>query len=98
MRDGRVNFDKVHRSSALLIEVRLLMQEQPGRHNLSTRQRQVLALLLEGASDKEIASGLHISRATAHEHVLTLFRHFGVNSRAKLLACFIRRKISNKAL
>jgi len=70
---------------------RLSTRQQAGRHRLTPRQQQVLDLLLEGASDKEIATSLRISQATAHEHVVAVFRCFGVRSRPKLLGYFIRR-------
>ena len=59
---------------------------------LSRRRRDVLRLLLEGLSEKEIASALERSHPTIHENVDRLYRHFGVNSRAQLAAYFLRRR------
>jgi DNA-binding CsgD family transcriptional regulator len=58
---------------------------------LSARRRDVLRLLLDGLSEKEIASAMHRSKPSVHEHIDYLYRHFGVNSRAKLAAYFLRR-------
>jgi DNA-binding NarL/FixJ family response regulator len=47
--------------------------------------------LLEGDSEKEAAARLALSRATAHQYVTALYRHFRVQSRAQLLAHIIKR-------
>jgi DNA-binding CsgD family transcriptional regulator len=73
---------------------RLATREQLGRHLLSPRLRATLAALLDGASEKEIAHSLGISRATAHEYVTALYRRFGVRSRAGIMAYFLRRRPS----
>jgi DNA-binding CsgD family transcriptional regulator len=58
---------------------------------LSPRLRQTLDALLEGNSEKEAALRLRLSVHTIHEYVTALYRHFGVSSRAELLARFLRR-------
>lgn len=59
---------------------------------LSAKRRQVLRLLLEGRSEKEIALAMLRSPPTVHEHIEHVYEHFGVNSRAKLAAYFLRRR------
>jgi DNA-binding CsgD family transcriptional regulator len=73
---------------------RLTTRAHLGRHSLSPRLRDTLQALLEGASEKEIAYKLQISRATVHEYVMALYRRFNVRSRSKLMAHFIRRRPS----
>jgi DNA-binding NarL/FixJ family response regulator len=46
----------------------------------------VLSRLLAGESEKEAARRLGLSRATVHEYVTDLYAHFGVHTRAELLA------------
>jgi DNA-binding CsgD family transcriptional regulator len=58
---------------------------------LSPRLRQTLSCLLEGDSEKQVASRLGLSQATTHEYVTALYRHFGVQSRAQLMAHAIKR-------
>jgi DNA-binding CsgD family transcriptional regulator len=65
--------------------------DAPRLATLTDRRREVLALLLRGDSEKQIAFALDLGRATVHEHVLALYRHFGVASRGELLAGFIGR-------
>jgi PAS domain S-box-containing protein len=49
--------------------------------NLTPRQAEVLRLLEQGRSTKQIASQLHISNETVRNHIRRLFRTLGVNSR-----------------
>ncbi|MET0386852.1 MAG: helix-turn-helix transcriptional regulator [Polyangiales bacterium] len=53
---------------------------------LTPRQREVLAHLVAGASEKEIADRLRLSTHTTHDHVKALHRAFGARSRGELLA------------
>lgn len=57
---------------------------------LSPRQRQTLLLLLEGFCEKDAARRLGLSVNTLHIHVRSVYRRFGVNSRAELLALVLR--------
>jgi DNA-binding CsgD family transcriptional regulator len=58
---------------------------------LPPRLRQVLACLLAGDSEQQVALQLGISPHTVHEHVKRLHRRFGVASRGELLACLLTR-------
>ena len=51
--------------------------------SLSVRQRQLLDLLIEGKSNKEIADDLKIEAGTVKQHLFVLFKKLSVNSRAK---------------
>jgi len=59
---------------------------------LSPRLREVLDLLLQGRSEKEVANELELSRHTVHDYVKELHYRFGVSSRSELLALWIRRE------
>lgn len=52
--------------------------------NITKRQRDVLRLIAEGLSNKEIARKLNISPNTINTHVLTLFHITGVKNRTQL--------------
>lgn len=69
----------------------LARADEPRLGTLTDRQRQVLARLIRGDSEKQIAFDLELGRATVHDHVLALHRHFGVSSRGELLSRFIGR-------
>ena len=53
---------------------------------LTPRQRQIVALLAQGATDAEIATTLGISRSTAHKHVQNARRRLRARTRSQLVA------------
>jgi NarL family two-component system response regulator YdfI len=57
---------------------------------LSERESEVLALLAEGAANKEIAVRLQITERTVKAHVTGIFNKLGVNSRAEAVAVALR--------
>lgn len=57
--------------------------------HLSAAQREVLDLLLEGLSEKQIAVQLDNSHHTVHNHVREIYRLLQVHSRPELLARFL---------
>jgi len=56
---------------------------EPQVPSLSVRQQQIMELLAEGKSNKEIASQLAIECGTVKQHLFVLFRKLNVTSRAK---------------
>jgi non-specific serine/threonine protein kinase len=60
---------------------------------LTRRERDVLRLLAEGQSDKEIADALFVSRPTASKHVAAILDKLGVTSRAAAVAIALRHDI-----
>ena len=56
--------------------------DTPGHLRLTTRQQQILALIAEGATNKEIAAGLRIERSTVDKHIGNLLRRMGAPNRA----------------
>ncbi|MDI9333532.1 MAG: response regulator transcription factor [Cytophagales bacterium] len=52
---------------------------------LSKRQRQLMLMLNEGLSNREIAARMEISEHTVKVHLWRLFRKLGVNSRTQAL-------------
>ncbi|MDP9174702.1 MAG: helix-turn-helix transcriptional regulator [Planctomycetota bacterium] len=63
---------------------------EPVASTLSPRLQRVLRHLLTGESEKEIATGLGLSRHTVHEYVRALYRQFGVTSRGELMAHWVQ--------
>jgi DNA-binding NarL/FixJ family response regulator len=53
---------------------------------LTPRERQIVALIARGLSNKAIARELVISPATAARHVANIFLKLGFNSRAQVAA------------
>lgn len=72
--------------------VRLALTEtppQPEHHlshiapELSAREREVLAFLSTGATNREIAEALHVSSETVKKHAAALYRKLGVRNRTE---------------
>jgi DNA-binding CsgD family transcriptional regulator len=55
------------------------------KHDLTVREQEIMALIVEGKSNKEIEDLLCISFSTVKNHVYRLYRKLGVNSRAQLM-------------
>ena len=53
-------------------------------HNLSSREKEVLDMLLEDKSIAEIERGLYISNGTVRAHIQHIYRKCGVHSRQEL--------------
>ena len=69
-----------------------LLEEHPGHNptapppHLTPRQVEVLRLLEQGRSTKQIAAELHLSTETVRNHIRRLFRALGVNTRLEAVA------------
>lgn len=53
---------------------------------LTPRQQQIVELISEGATDREIATRLRISQSTAHKHVQNALRRSNARTRSQLVA------------
>ncbi|MGB3328716.1 MAG: LuxR C-terminal-related transcriptional regulator [Thermomicrobiales bacterium] len=63
------------------------------RFGITSREREVLALLVRGLSDKEIAEHLFISPRTAMTHVSKVLGKLGVNKRAAAASIAVRERL-----
>jgi DNA-binding NarL/FixJ family response regulator len=66
---------------------------EPGSpfHPLSEREMEVLACVVRGLSNKEIASMLGISHQTVKNHVTAILRKFGVEDRTQAVVYALKR-------
>jgi DNA-binding CsgD family transcriptional regulator len=53
---------------------------------LSVRERELMLLVAEGLSNKEVAGQLDISERTVETHLLSIFRKLGVHKLTRLAA------------
>jgi DNA-binding NarL/FixJ family response regulator len=58
-------------------------QEEPAPTNLTPREREVLALIADGSTNREIADRLYLSPHTVKDHTSALYRKLGVRNRAE---------------
>lgn len=77
----------------LLLGHGLLLASTP----LTPTERKVLSLLLTEASEKSIAHELGLAVSTTHQHVVTIFRKFGVRSRVGLMSLWLQRSVTSGA-
>jgi DNA-binding NarL/FixJ family response regulator len=63
---------------------------KPAKVALTPRQRQVLELVVQGKSNKEMARALNLGEGTVKIHMAALFRALGVTSRAGAAAAGAR--------
>jgi LuxR family transcriptional regulator, maltose regulon positive regulatory protein len=71
----------------------LLEEREPAKNPLTARQREVLALVAEGLTDREIGERLFISEYTVHRHVSDILTRLGVSSRTGAAARALREGI-----
>lgn len=86
IRRGDLPMSRVH--AALVVDHLARGPRSPGTATdsidvLSTREQEVLRLLADGLTDREIAGGLAISPRTVESHVSSVLRKLGVRNRAE---------------
>jgi len=66
---------------------------EPLRDRLTTREREIVQLLAEGKSSKEVASSLNISVKTAETHRANIMRKLQIHTVSELVRYAIRNQI-----
>jgi len=72
-------------------EICEILNEHRGSEDLTPSEQNVLAMLVEGRSNKQIASGLNVSENTIKTHVQNIFGKLGVDDRTSAVTAAIRR-------
>lgn len=67
---------------------------EPG-HDLTEREREVLALMIKGLNNPDIADRLIVSRSTVKFHVSSILSKLGVSSRTEAVSMAIQHHIVN---
>lgn len=74
------------------VAARLMGQiRAPAEEKLSEREIEVLQLVAEGSSNREIAKCLHISQATVKSHLINIFGKLGVSDRTAAVTSALQR-------
>jgi NarL family two-component system response regulator LiaR len=66
---------------------------KPG-HDLTDREREVLALMVEGLNNREIAERLVVSQSTAKFHVSSILSKLGASSRTEAAALAVQHNLA----
>jgi DNA-binding NarL/FixJ family response regulator len=74
-------------------EIPATPRQESGRHDLSSRQSEILKLLAEGHSNKKIAKVLGVAENTIKYHLKELFNKLEVNSRTEAVAQAGQRRL-----
>lgn len=90
---------KVHQGDPVLAAnaTRMLIQatrdKSSQNFNLSEREKEVLALVVEGLNNPQIAERLTISRSTVKFHVSSILSKLGVENRSEAVALAVQNKL-----
>ena len=68
-------------------------QPRPPGHDLTAREREVLALMVQGLNNPEIADKLIVGRSTVKFHVSSILGKLGANSRTEAVAMALQHKM-----
>jgi len=79
----------VHGSSAIIQMYQTRLTDLTERYQISKREKEIIYMILQGKSNKEIERELFISQNTVKNHIYNIFQKVGVNSRAQLTRYFI---------
>ena len=60
-------------------------------HHITRREREIMDLILEGRSNKEIESALFISPHTVKNHIYNIFQKLAINSRGQMIRMLSQR-------
>ena len=80
-------------ASRLLDRLSELSQQAQSTEVLSEREREILALIARGTSNKEIAITLNIGESTVKTHIQSIFRKLDVNDRTEAVTEGLRQGI-----
>lgn len=70
-----------------------MIDQAATNRSLTRRQRQIVEMLADGASDGEIARALGISERTLRWHLANAHEQLGTRSRTQMVAEALRRRI-----
>jgi DNA-binding CsgD family transcriptional regulator len=88
----RIFFTNCFIEERLVKEDKLLIDQVVRKYGFSDREKEIMALIIEGKSNKEIEEQLFISFHTVKNHIYNIFKKCGVNSRSQLIHLVMKQK------
>ena len=82
-----------HDSPAMEERVSMLSDQSLERFGLTPREVEILHLVAQGKTNKEIAADLYISPLTVRTHLEHIYEKLGVGSRTEAAAFVMSRKV-----
>ena len=92
IRAARLGQSTLAPEAAQALIARVTQPKTPG-HDLSAREREVLALMVQGLNNPEIAERLVVGRSTVKFHVSSILGKLGVQSRTEAVAIAVQQRI-----
>ncbi|MFB9687677.1 response regulator transcription factor [Amycolatopsis plumensis] len=89
----KVSPEQLPRFNVLPSGVRIANLEHARRMKLTDREFEVLTLIAEGLSNREIGQQLYLTEDTVKTHIRRMFQKFGVGDRAHAVAVGYQRGI-----
>jgi NarL family two-component system response regulator LiaR len=80
-------------AAQVLIDATTHPQSREPGHDLTSREREVLALLVDGLNNRQIAERLVVSRSTVKFHVSSILSKLGVASRTEAVALAVKHQL-----
>jgi len=92
--DEQVRGQFLRQAMALLPQVRLLTSKRAARQangGLTVREREVVALIAQGKSNREVAESLVVAKITVETHVNNILHKLGFTSRTQIVLWAVER-------
>lgn len=78
-------FLKIYGDDHVYMGTKFVLNKIVKEHHISDREREILELVLQGKSNKEIKGMLFISLSTVKNHIYNIYQKLGVKSRGQLV-------------
>ncbi len=72
-----------------------LVKSQDKYQTLTSREKEILSLIVEGRTNKEIAEGLHLSVYTVRTYCQRIMGKLGLHSRVQLATYAVKKGIGS---
>lgn len=91
-------FNKYYRESigiSAFVNYNALIETIQRKYELTNREQEVIALVIEGKSNKQIEDALFISASTVKNHISIAYKKIGISSRGQLMNLILKLRDEN---